>query len=584
MPTLTTVGPDPVTFDLVGDETTIGRHPDCTIVIDSGAVSRMHAKVIRDGGSHWVEDAGSRNGTLVNGRPTSGRLRLRDGDTIGISDVQLKFGGEPAAESSEPSVRGADDGLDSAFASPAAPPGSMPAAVEGGGSHLMTFDGGTFDVSVVDDESPNVEFSAGGDSGGVRMTASPEAKLRALLQINRQLGRSLALDQVLPGILDSLFEIFPAADRGCVVTCRDDGSLVPRWVKSRYESADDDGVRISRTIVRTAMETGDTLLSLDAAEDSRFDSSQSIADYSIRSLLCAPLVDADGRAFGALQIDSSSGRGQFREDDVDLFAGVAAQAGILIDNAAMHERALAQAEVEQDLRLATDVQKAFLPADAPAIDGYEIAAHYQAAHHIGGDYYDYVPLSGGRHAVIVADVVGHGIAAAMFMAKLAAETRFNLAATEDAGEAIERLNDALSRLMVDRFVTFVMVIVDPAAEHIDVVNAGHMPPVIRRFDGGGIEEPGEEEAGLPLAIAEGMDYESVRVPFARGDVLMMYTDGVNEAMNASDEEFGMERVRRIVAHGGSASNVVKNTVNNVAKFIGDTPPFDDMAVVAVRRS
>src|SRR5690606_20125908 len=120
---------------------------------------------------------------------------------------------------------------------------------------------------------------------------------------------------------------------------------------------------------------------------------------------------SDGEAFGALQIDSTEGRGQFREEDVDLLAGVAGQAAIVVRNAELHEQALRQQEVEQDLRLATDVQAAFLPQHPPEIKGYRVCSYYQAAQYIGGDYFDYIPLPGGRWGIVVADVVGHGVAA-----------------------------------------------------------------------------------------------------------------------------------------------------------------------------
>src|SRR5687768_13192114 len=123
-------------------------------------------------------------------------------------------------------------------------------------------------------------------------------------------------------------------------------------------------------------------------------------------MICAPLIDGDGVAFGALQIDSTEGRGQFRVEDVDLLAGVAGQASIVIRNAQMHERALRQQEVEQDLKLATEVQAAFLPKEPPDLEGFRVCSYYQAAQFIGGDYFDYIPLPGGRWAIVVADVVG----------------------------------------------------------------------------------------------------------------------------------------------------------------------------------
>jgi hypothetical protein len=252
---------------------------------------------------------------------------------------------------------------------------------------------------VDDDPTDNVPISKvefRSSSDGLKISATPEAKLAALMKINANLSQALSLDEVLPKVLTSLFEIFPQADRGFVVMKDAAGNLIPRWVKTRRTRDETQTVRISRTIIREAMTSNTTILSLDASNDQRFDSSQSIADFSIKSMICAPLIDADGNAFGALQIDSTEGRGQFRDEDVDLLSGVAGQAAIVIRNAQLHERALQQQEVEQDLRLATEVQAAFLPQESPSVDGFHVHSFYRAAQYIGGDYFDYIPLPGCR--------------------------------------------------------------------------------------------------------------------------------------------------------------------------------------------
>lgn len=551
----------PSRFELTEPETTIGRHPECTIVVDAGAVSRFHAKVTQKPDGFVVEDAGSRNGTFLNGQLLSGAQFLREGDRIRISEVEFVF-------------------QDSA----------VPEFARGGAE--VTFDGANFGIVMVDDQeteqlsgsgsgSAKIEFRSSSD--GVKMVATPEAKLAALTRISSCLSNALAIEEVLPKVLTSLFDIFPAADRGFIVMEDEDGGLVPRWVKTRNPHDETETVRISRTIIREVMRRKETLLSMDASEDSRFDSSQSIADFSIRSLICAPLSDAEGNAFGALQIDSTQGRGQFRDEDTDLLAGVAAQAGIMINNAQMHERALKQKEVDQDLKLATEVQQAFLPQVPPDATGFHVQSFYKAANHIGGDYFDYIHLQDGRVAVVVADVVGHGVAAAMFMAKLSAETRFCLASDPDVAKAIERLNDRMSRLQVERFITFLLFVIDPKNDKVSIVNAGHMAPVVRAKDGS-ISEPSEEESGLPIAIEDGMDYEAVEFTMNAGDIAVLYTDGINEAMNANDEEFGMERVRQLTAEGGNASSIKDRIVKAVLKHVGNAPPFDDMCLVVIERT
>lgn len=585
-------------FDLSDGETTLGRHPDCTIVVDAGAVSRYHAKLTCKNGQFTVEDSGSRNGTFLNGKVLTQPEVLQSGDRIRVSDVEFIFQGDRVQEAARSENQGNQsqrdsrgDGAGAAGGVSEDPLSDVPEFARP--ETEMTFDGSNFGIQMVDESDDDssgfssehmskVEFRSSVD--GLKISATAEAKLEALMQINRELTGLLGVDQVLPKVLDSLFKIFPAADRGFIVMKNDKGDLIPRWVKNRMNHDETETVRISRTIVQQVIDQGESILSLDASDDSRFDSSQSIADFSIRSMICAPLKNADGKAFGVLQIDSTSGRGQFREEDADLLAGVAAQAGIVILNARMHEQALHQKEVEQDLKLATEVQQAFLPQAPPESCGYRVRSFYQAANHIGGDYFDYIHLPGDRVAIVVADVVGHGVAAAMFMAKLSAETRFCLASEPNLSVAIEMLNDRMSRLHVERFITFLVVVIDPTSEYVEIVNAGHMAPLVRVALDGSLCEPGEEESGLPIAIDDGMSYETVKFEMHEGDLAVLYTDGINEAMNAKDEEFGIEALRKLTTQKGDADAVKDRIVKAVGTHIGDSPPFDDMCIVVIERT
>jgi serine phosphatase RsbU (regulator of sigma subunit) len=550
-------GPDGERFSLDAEQTVLGRHPDCDVVVEVGAVSRHHAKIIRRSDGHWVEDLKSRNGTFLNGQLLGQPTRLIAGDRLRICDVEFEF-----------------------------KDGELPSGITVPSSTVM-FGGSSFGVVMVD-ERPSDTGSAISKveirrtSSGVHVAASVETKLTALLQITQTLGNALALDDVLPKVIESLFAIFPQADRGFIVLEQPDGALVPRWVKTRRAQGETETLRISRTIIREAMTEGSAILSFDASSDARFQSSESIADFRIRSMICAPLITADGKSIGALQIDTVDQRNRFEEGDVEVLAAVATQAGIAIHNAQLYEQALQQQAVEHDLKLATEVQAAFLPQNSPNLNAYRFCSYYAAANHIGGDYFDYIELPDGRIGVVVADVVGHGVAAAMFMAKLSAETRFSLASEADPAKAVSLLNDRMSRLEVERFVTFLLVVLSPLDGHVVVVNAGHMPPIIRRLDGQ-IDEPGIEESGLPVAISEGLDYEAVRFELHPGELLAMYTDGVNEAMSPAGTLFGTERVRQLVAEGGTAQQVSERVIRAVQAHFGTGAAEDDICMVVIER-
>jgi serine phosphatase RsbU (regulator of sigma subunit) len=310
---------------------------------------------------------------------------------------------------------------------------------------------------------------------------------------------------------------------------------------------------------------------------------QSVADFRIRSMMCAPLVNTEGKSLGVLQIDTVDQRKRFQPNDLEVVVSVAAQAGIAIDNAQMHENALRQQSLERDLQLAREVQRSFLPEKHPELDSYEFFDYYQPASHVGGDYFDYIYLPDGRIAVVVADVVGHGVAAALLMAKLSGEARYSLASEAMPGAAVTALNDKLSNLQIDRFVTLFLAVLNPRTHEVTMVNAGHMAPIYRHLDGR-IEEPGGEDVGLPLGIDSSAEYGQLTLRLAPGESLTLYTDGVNEAMNERDECFGIERIYRLIAEGqGSLQEIGNRIIADVRRHLDRAVQADDMCLVCFRR-
>jgi serine phosphatase RsbU (regulator of sigma subunit) len=441
---------------------------------------------------------------------------------------------------------------------------------------------------MVDDESANATIMSkvevgSGLEGGVRVSASAESRLAALMEITRSLGNALALDQVLPQVLQTMFRIFLQADRGLIVLAMPGGELVPRWVESR-RGGSEDTIRISRTIVRHVMNSKEAILSADVSRDERLDMSQSIAELRLRSVMCAPLLDSEGQPLGVIEVDTMDQRKRFQQGDLEVLACVATQAGIAVHNAALHDRALKQKEIEQDLALAHEVQKSFLPQECPQHDGYEFYDYYQPANQVGGDYYDYFALPDGRTAVIVADVVGHGIAAAILMGKLSAEANYCLATEREPARAVSRLNDRLCKMQLDRFVTLILVVLDPTTHEVTLVNAGHMAPLWRKGDGA-LDEPGSDVAGLPVGIMEGYAYESKTISLEPGELLLMYTDGVNEAMNGDGQQYTIDRMRQhVIGSPGGVRGIGEAIIAEVRRFIGSGPQADDMCLVGLARS
>jgi serine phosphatase RsbU (regulator of sigma subunit) len=420
--------------------------------------------------------------------------------------------------------------------------------------------------------------------GGRTVVVNAEAKLKALLEITRNLGSAISLDQVLPKILDSLFKIFLQADRGFIVLQeREGGPLIPKAVKYRRENADE-SVRISRTIVNQAMGSKEAILSADAATDARFDTSQSIADFRIRSMMCAPLVNSEGTALGVIQIDTLDQRTPFQQDDLDMLASVASQASFSIENAQLHETALLRLALERDLQLGHKVQQGFLPSSPPKFEGYEFFNFYEPANQVGGDYFDYIPLPGDRLAIVVADVSGKGIPAALLMAKLSAETRFCLVTQPTPVAAINQLNAGFGESWEDRFVTLVLCVIELREHRVTIVNAGHMAPYLRSSDGQ-VRMIGEEQTGVPLGVSSGFEYEQFAMPMAPGDCLTLFTDGFSEAMNMENELYGLERLEAQLraSQGQGVRQLGEQILTNVKQFVGKRSQSDDMCLMCFGR-
>ena len=540
----------------------MGRHPDCEIVIDAGAVSRQHAQIILADDNFYIEDLQSRNGTYVNDRRIEGRKLLCHADSLRICDVAFRFEDDVFLKKQAATAR------DTGF------------AIDIGSSQSVVIDDDR-DAPSGSKMMTKIEVS---DTARMRLDTNPITKLKAVLEITRSLGRSLSIDDVLPKVLDSLFIIFPQADRGFIVlTEGDKGRLIPKAVKFRRPNEDDE-IRISRTIVDEVMSSKEAILSADAATDSRFQMSQSVADFRIRSMMCAPLLDSEGNAQGVIQIDTLNQTARFRGEDLEVLGGVTAPAGLAVENAQLHEDQLKQQVLQRDLQMARRVQLGFLPSAPPEVPGYHFFDYYDAAYEVGGDYHDYIELPDGRLAIIVADVSGKGISAALLTAKLSAEMRFCLATESTPAAAVTKLNNVFSQGgWEDRFITMILMVLNPPSGEVTLVNAGHMPP-LARLGNQPVEMPGSENAGLPIGVTEDFDYDSYQLRLEPGDSLAAFTDGFSEAMNANEDLYGLEQLEaRFADPVSSLSDLGRHILEDVKRHVAGHPQSDDMCLVCVGR-
>ena len=544
----------------------IGRHPKCEVQVDDGSVSRHHAQIVYDKPHYYLEDLNSRNGSMLNNEFVSGRTRLFDGSEIQICDIVFRF--------NRSSVTPVDRGRPTRVAEPTED------SVYGSGVFSLSAErDATNDSQLV--SQLDVQSHAIGDHRHV----SAEAKLKVLMKIAHALSDLVDRNDVLERILEILFELFVQADRGFVMLKDENGTLQPLGFKCRRPT-DDENIRVSSTIAEMVMESRRPLISRDAAIDDRFDTKDSIMDFQIRSIMCAPLINSREESIGVIQLDTLRQTIAFSEEDLEMFVTVAMQASLAIQKSDLFSLRKKTHELRKDLSLAHELQQRFLPQRSPAIEGYEFFSWYRPMQQVGGDYFDYISLDKNRVAIVVADVVGHGITAALLMAKVSAESRFALAIEPDPIAAIQRMNERLSSLNIDRFVTLVLVLVDTQTHKATIVNAGHMPPILRKAADKSLESIAVEEAGVPLGVLEDFEYESIEITLEPGDVLLMYTDGVNEAMDMAGNQLtttGMiDDIR--VSKNCTPETIGETVCESVARHSGQAEMIDDVCLVCFGRS
>lgn len=545
------------TFPLLGDSTIIGRHPCCEIVLDHGAVSREHARIIHELSGYYLEDLSSRNGTSLNGKQIDSKTKLFDGDVIRVCDVEFLF--------VDPEQK-------------ARPMGEIRVATESDHQIIIEEDEASEDGYHMTSEISIPENKAGLNS------ANAEVKLRALIEIGRNLGA--ALDQVLPQILRNLLKIFRQADCAYIFLIDKQTKRLELRAFLHRNPRGNESLRVSRSVLERVAAVKKAILSDDIGNDYRFNPTESIVNFGIHSVMATPILGSDADScLGVIQVDSRTSGTKFNYNDLDLLVSIAYQIAVAIENAQYHEVMIQDRLLERELSVAHRVQRGLLPVAPPKLDGYEFYDFYQAAHFLGGDYYDFISLPSGEVVVALGDVSGKGISAALLMAKLSSEVRYRLFMESNLPDVIQRLNETFCEdRWESRFITFFLAIIHPTTHRVRFVNAGHFSPILISLN----KKPvllGEEVGGLPLGVTSEAHYKEFEFTLEPDCTLAMLSDGLTDAMNANNEFFSLEGVLKVLYTNRNAKveQLGRNLINAVQSFSGKTPQTDDQCLVLFGR-
>lgn len=528
----------------------VGRGPYNHVVLDDVRISRQHAKVSPEAGGHVVYDLSSANGTFVNDVRVK-RQALSEGDHVRFGPFSFCF--ELDSDQERPSsrrmraIRTVEEPTRRGFEAP---------------------------TKIVDSLDAARATQAALPAGLVELEDA-ERKLRTLYGFMQAVSTTLDEPQLIDGILRHLLEVFPSA--GTVAAYFFDaasGNMEPRLVLQRG-GVQAPGLTLPADIQEAVVKQGKAILSTPLTLEDP-DAGPPVGG----SMMHAPMIHRDV-AQGVLNVRAKKKGATFTQGDLDLFTGIAAQAAMALKNAHMHEESLKQQRLQQDLVLAEQIQKSFLPARLPDVAGLEFISEYRPAFSVGGDFYDVFWRSPERLGVLLGDVSGKGVSAALLMARVSSDLRAAALAEADPARALSRVNQQLiARAQPDLFVTAIYLTIDVPTRRVVMSSAGHLPPYVRRARAGSLARV-DGGVSTPIGLVEEAEYDQVELSLRPGDTLVLCTDGVIEATNARDEQFGFEGLERSLraAPSSRASQLAARLERDVRAHVGDASQYDDLTLL-----
>jgi sigma-B regulation protein RsbU (phosphoserine phosphatase) len=533
----------------VGSRLLVGRDVGCQLVVRDLSASRRHLEICAENGGFWCRDLSSRNGTRVNGEPIS-EQELTDGDEIRLGNTVLRFelAAEAAARPPEPTVF-LQTVIDRAGKEQEPPSSSRSKELLEAAYTLMNAMSSTFDECELVDTILQTTMGAVGAQRGAVLFAGPDRQLE------------------------------PCPVCGRVHTIRDGVS----------RPADIDDFNLSESVATRVLRNGENVLIRSARSDRPIDTSVSIAALNLTSILCVPIRTRD-EVLGILYIDTDLANHEYTEDDMLLAAAAGNSAGLALENARIHADLLEKQRMDQDIHAAWTIQEGFLvrdwPVDDPRIDVYGVT---RPARIVGGDFYDFAWLDDDHVGMLIGDVSGKGVPAALTMALLLAEFRLCATGAESTAEVMRRLNERMvARSRRGTFCTAALVALNVTTGRMMGANAGHHP--VLRVSGNGADTflPA---SGPPLGILSGADWSDEEWLVEPGQTLLLYTDGIVEARknDASENEagaireYGIEGLEAVARRnsGATPQELIEAVLDDVESFCRPLAPHDDCTMIAL---
>lgn len=512
----------------------IGRDLTCEIPIDDASTSRRHARFTRTPHGYTVEDLGSKNGTLVNNAPCTG-APLKDGDQILLGSALAVFSDKNARR--ESSIAIADDTKTE--------------------SHATRY-----------------------VSRDKRLVLS-QRRLQMLYDLGGRLTTLQGRDALLEAAMDICFDMLHF-ERGAMGLRQRHGRGVD-WPVVRNLRGAEGELTISRSLLSRALEHGERAIFTESSA-AHSDPTVSIVQHGIRSAMCVPLFHGTD-ILGVIYADRTTTSTQYTEEDIDFFAAIAQQVSIGLINTRLMEDQQQMIRLNHDIEIARKIQNGLFPKKLPDRTGLKIAALNDPGQMVSGDYYDVIERDDGRVWLLMADVTGEGVGPALLMANLQAVVRVTIPQADDPGALLARWNTLICQNTEgSKFITCSLVLVDPVKRRLRLATAGHSAPLVLRASS--VQPVAHATEGtFPLGIEPSAEFPNAEADMGQEPFgVFLCTDGVVEAMNAENDQFGMDRLITVLAERPdlTPAALVKHVRKAVAAFAGGARQSDDITMLALR--
>ncbi|HZS52963.1 MAG TPA: SpoIIE family protein phosphatase [Bryobacteraceae bacterium] len=533
------------TFELKKENVSLGRSADNDLAYpDDPWLSRFHLCFERQSGAWTVRDCASRNGTVVNSVTLTAAHPVKAGDRIyaGHLTIEIK---DKESDSKQNVI-------------------SFVPQEEEKSTREATI---VTSLDRVLDKAAQPYLPSDSSLNNARF-------VKALIRAGQELAGHSPLPELFPAILKLALSA-TGAKRGVILTIEDGGELLVR-------ASEGEGFSLSTAVRDRVIREKCSLVISDAQLDEAFRQQKSIVMQRVRSMMAVPLQTGD-RVIGIIYVDNGTLIRPFSQEDLDLLTVMSNVAAIRIEHARLAAIEQADKLLEMELAQASEIQRGLLPTEAPDCDGYELAGFNIPCRTIGGDYFDFLLYKDGRLALVVGDVAGKGLPAALMMSSLQARVHMLREAGPDPSTAVTVLNRNLAeRGVLGRFITLFYALLEPKTGLLQYSNAGHNYPLVLRANG---TVEALTEHGMVMGLFPDQSYDLLETHLMPGDTLAMYSDGVTEAPNKTYGDFGERGLAEfLVQHQDrSCGEMVNALADAVRSWCGTTSFNDDFTVLMVRR-